>query len=152
MVSTRLKNISQIIIGSFPQEGVKIKNVWNHHLVQFNQSGQITIPSWEQTYSLTRKALLSRWFSELPVWWDMGEPFPGEELLKLILYKVILKRDSRILNHHFLRVTSAAETGGAVINLPRTNQQLWTLDSRNVPSYMTIHDWRRHVKVFFCNW
>ena len=28
---THLKNISQI--GSFPQVGVKIKNVWNHHLV-----------------------------------------------------------------------------------------------------------------------
>ena len=31
MVSTHLKNISQI--GSFPQVGLKIKNVWNHHLV-----------------------------------------------------------------------------------------------------------------------
>ena len=30
VVSTHLKNISQI--GSFPQVGVKIKNVWNHHL------------------------------------------------------------------------------------------------------------------------
>ena len=28
---THLKNISQI--GSFPQEGVKIKNDWNHHPV-----------------------------------------------------------------------------------------------------------------------
>ena len=31
MVSTHLKNISQI--GSSPQAGVKIKNIWNHHLV-----------------------------------------------------------------------------------------------------------------------
>ena len=31
MVSTPLKNISQI--GSFPQVRVKIKNIWNHHLV-----------------------------------------------------------------------------------------------------------------------
>ena len=31
MVSTHLKNISQI--GSSPQVGVKIKNIWNHHLV-----------------------------------------------------------------------------------------------------------------------
>ena len=31
MVSTPLKNISQI--GSFPQVGVKIKNIWNHHPV-----------------------------------------------------------------------------------------------------------------------
>ena len=31
--STNLKNISQI--GSFLQVGVKIKNIWNHHLVLF---------------------------------------------------------------------------------------------------------------------
>ena len=30
MVSTPLKNISQI--GSFPQVGVKIENIWNHQL------------------------------------------------------------------------------------------------------------------------
>ena len=29
----RLKNIGQI--GSFPQVGMKIKNLWNHHLVHF---------------------------------------------------------------------------------------------------------------------
>ena len=34
MVSTQLKNISQI--GSFPQVGVNIKYVWNHHLVIFS--------------------------------------------------------------------------------------------------------------------
>ena len=32
VVSSHLKNISQI--GSFPQVGVKIKNIWNHHPVQ----------------------------------------------------------------------------------------------------------------------
>ena len=32
MVSTPLKNISQI--GNLPQIGVKIKNIWNHHLVK----------------------------------------------------------------------------------------------------------------------
>ena len=31
VVSTHLKNISQL--ESFPQVGVKIKNIWNHHLV-----------------------------------------------------------------------------------------------------------------------
>ena len=36
MVSTHLKNISQI--GSFPQVGVKIKTVWNHHLAHYSQS------------------------------------------------------------------------------------------------------------------
>ena len=30
VVWTHLKNISQI--GLFPQVGVKIKNIWNHHL------------------------------------------------------------------------------------------------------------------------
>ena len=34
VVSTHLKNISQS--GSSPQVGVKIKNVWNHHLDDFN--------------------------------------------------------------------------------------------------------------------
>ncbi len=33
MVSTNLINISQM--GNLPQIGVKIKNVWNHHLVLF---------------------------------------------------------------------------------------------------------------------
>ena len=33
VVSTHLKNISQI--GSFPQIGVKIKHIWNHHPVSF---------------------------------------------------------------------------------------------------------------------
>ena len=31
VVSTHLKNLSQI--GNLPQVGVKIKNIWNHHLV-----------------------------------------------------------------------------------------------------------------------
>ena len=30
MLPTHLKNISEI--GSFPQVGVKIKNIWNQHL------------------------------------------------------------------------------------------------------------------------
>ena len=33
VVSTPLKNISQN--GNLPQEGMKIKNIWNHHLVWF---------------------------------------------------------------------------------------------------------------------
>ena len=33
VVSTHLKNISQL--GSSPQVGVKIKNIWNHHQVDF---------------------------------------------------------------------------------------------------------------------
>ena len=38
MVSTNLKNISQI--GSFPQVGVKIKNVWNHQPVFLSMSSR----------------------------------------------------------------------------------------------------------------
>ena len=40
MVSTHLKNTSQI--GSFPQIGVKIKNIWNHH--RDNQQPQLVAP------------------------------------------------------------------------------------------------------------
>ena len=36
VVSTHLTNISQI--GSFPQIGVKIKNLWNHYLVLYSNS------------------------------------------------------------------------------------------------------------------
>ena len=36
MVSTRLKNIIQI--GSFPQVGLKMKNISNHHLVEISAS------------------------------------------------------------------------------------------------------------------
>ncbi len=46
VVSAHLKNISQI--GNLPQIGVKIKNVWNHHLdnCQFNRSiGHVTFQS-----------------------------------------------------------------------------------------------------------
>ena len=45
MVSTHLKNISQI--GNLPQKGVKIKNIWNHHLVFFlhHTKQQILSPS-----------------------------------------------------------------------------------------------------------
>ena len=40
MVSTHLKNISEI--GSFPRVGVKIKNIWNHHLAtKFTVSGSL---------------------------------------------------------------------------------------------------------------
>ena len=35
VVSTHLKNISQI--GSFPQVGVEIKNIWNHHLENYQR-------------------------------------------------------------------------------------------------------------------
>ena len=34
VVSTHLKNISQR--GSFPQIGMKIKNIWNHHPVMLD--------------------------------------------------------------------------------------------------------------------
>jgi len=37
VVSTHLKNISQN--GNLPQVGVKIKNMWNHHLDLFMMAG-----------------------------------------------------------------------------------------------------------------
>ena len=41
VVSTHLKNISQI--GSFLQVGVKIKNIWNHHVDHLFNSGCFTL-------------------------------------------------------------------------------------------------------------
>ena len=42
VVSTHLKNISQI--GNLPQVGVKIKNIWNHHLVFVTYERTIILP------------------------------------------------------------------------------------------------------------
>ena len=42
VVSTHLKNISQI--GSFPQVGVKIKNIWNHHTVPWSMHVPVDLP------------------------------------------------------------------------------------------------------------
>ena len=48
MVSTPLKNISQI--GSFPQVGVKIKNIWNHHLViAYNITTSVVVAPWSRS-------------------------------------------------------------------------------------------------------
>ena len=45
LVSTPLKNISQI--GSFPQVGVKIKNLWSHHLaINFDMNFRRRIFRW----------------------------------------------------------------------------------------------------------
>ena len=53
VLSTHLKNISQI--GKLPQIGVKIKNVWNHHLVNewklSNQTSDIIDPQRWAIYS-----------------------------------------------------------------------------------------------------
>ena len=42
MVSTRLKNISQHWL--FPQIGVKIKHIWNNHLVKYGSQGWVPFP------------------------------------------------------------------------------------------------------------
>ena len=43
MVSTHVKNISQN--GSFPQIGMKIKNLWNHHPVKYIETSYTTVTS-----------------------------------------------------------------------------------------------------------
>ena len=67
MVSTHLKNISQN--GNLPQIGVKIKNLWNHHLVECFESFIFGGPDMVQQL---RKAMLT-------LDWDMLIPsqFPG---------------------------------------------------------------------------
>ena len=57
---THLKNTSQI--GSFPQVGVKIKYVWNHHLVI------ITLPEVERT---TVEEIFSRISTQLIESWKV---------------------------------------------------------------------------------
>ena len=49
VVSTHLKNICQN--GSFPQVGVKIKNIWNHHLVSFTKNGWVNQESNKTDYN-----------------------------------------------------------------------------------------------------
>ena len=49
VVSTPLKNISQI--GNLPQIGVKIKNIWNHHL-------DTVFTGFSTTYNLQEKAAI----------------------------------------------------------------------------------------------
>ena len=54
-VLTHLKNMSQI--GNLPQVGVKIKNIWNHHLAMYEKSG-IWLPPvfWHPAASVLRCA------------------------------------------------------------------------------------------------
>ncbi len=67
MVSTHLKNISQI--GSFSQVGVKIKNIWNHHLVMKRTLGKtkkqmqaLSTPTWVIYYiNWERKTTYAIW-------------------------------------------------------------------------------------------
>ena len=44
MVSTHLKNNSQI--GSFPQVGMKIKNIWNHQLENYKNRNAVFFVDW----------------------------------------------------------------------------------------------------------
>ena len=64
VVSTHLKNISHI--GSFPQVGVKIKNLWNHHLVISDESKtkfsmNATLNHHKSRWIIIILWLLSRW-------------------------------------------------------------------------------------------
>ena len=54
MVSTHLKNISQI--GKLPQIEVKIKNIWNHHLVNLNPKPRLDFCWNFPTLCLSRKS------------------------------------------------------------------------------------------------
>ena len=65
VVSTHLKNISQI--GSFPQVGVKIKNIWNHHLVFYPTIDLPTIVSTISFVTFTWNFESGRKVSEIPL-------------------------------------------------------------------------------------
>ena len=60
MVSTHLKNISRI--GSFPQVGMKINNIWNHHLVLHPKN---SCPAgFRDRFTIVR----NRWLFISPIW------------------------------------------------------------------------------------
>ena len=42
------------------------------------------VPSWERIHIPSQPALLSRWFSELPVWWDMLASWMGRFFGRMI--------------------------------------------------------------------
>ena len=58
VVSTPLKNISQN--GNLPQVGVKIQNIWNHHLDKVVGSNSIWSPKKQSDEKYTLKFLLGR--------------------------------------------------------------------------------------------
>ena len=69
VVSTHLKNISQI--GSFPQVGLKIKNLWNHQLVYISVN-----PGW-----LAMGSIFHDFF------FRGSDPFPDTNGMDLIIYR-----------------------------------------------------------------
>ena len=78
MVSTHLKNISQI--GSFPQIGMKIKNIWNHHQVSVDEHEMTKVNFNQQRMAILEKTMLSQGFNMLFLQsiWDVYELFPQD--------------------------------------------------------------------------
>ncbi len=65
--ATHLKNISQI--GSFPQIGMNIKNIWNHHLVSFPMDVQFLFQSclpWKRCW-YSKKSRLADLFGKTAI-------------------------------------------------------------------------------------
>ena len=67
MVSTHLKHISQI--GSFPQVGVKIKHIWNHHLDISILTTNLHTQLQENKHQPERSAVL-KWLGRGLPWWS----------------------------------------------------------------------------------
>ena len=59
MVSTHLKNISQN--GNLPQVGVKIKNIWNHHLEQKHHISSALGVAWLGGVKVSMIPLFDAW-------------------------------------------------------------------------------------------
>ena len=79
VVSTHLKNISQV--GSFPQLGMNIKNIWNHHLddelaIQDHEnSSSIASNCQEQIHQVPGRLWM---FRDYPPWnWPICAPENG---------------------------------------------------------------------------
>ena len=64
VVSTHLKNISQI--GNLPQIGVKMKNIWNHHLD--NLPHEFSYDSWRVHEGFTQAGGSQLWHRAWKIW------------------------------------------------------------------------------------
>ena len=62
VVSTHLKNISQI--GNLPQVGVKIKNIWNHHLANYQL---YPVVSWVKILNSTYRMEIGSYWTTIQV-------------------------------------------------------------------------------------
>ena len=96
MVSTHLKNISQI--GILPQIGVKIKNIWNHHLACCFTLRMLEVLANPSFFSMAKK-----W-----ICWDIGQPLGWQVAKKSRLITTSWCIGGQVQIFHILAVSGLA--------------------------------------------